>query len=296
MMDEIIITHNLTHIYQTGPLAQLALADVSLAIARGSCVAIAGATGSGKSTLVQHFNGLLRPTSGSVIVEGVDVGAAATDLRALRQRVGMLFQSPDAQLFAPTVYADVAFGPQRIGLRPEQVRARVLAALDLVGLPPPEYGPRPPFELSGGQMRRVALASVLAIEPAVLVLDEPTVGLDADGRAQFYAYIRRAQGERGVTVVLVSHDMAEVAALADRLFVLHGGRLVAQGPPRRVFALGERLHRWGLLEPPLHELLALLRGHGVDVPAEVGTVEEAFELLMGRRTRKGGAAEGTEAS
>ncbi|HEX9373422.1 MAG TPA: ATP-binding cassette domain-containing protein, partial [Roseiflexaceae bacterium] len=138
-----------------------------------------------------------------------------------------------------------------------------------------------PFDLSGGQMRRAALAGVLAIEPSVLVLDEPTVGLDADGRAEFYAYVRQAQRERGVTVVLVSHDMAEVAALADRLFVLHAGRLVAQGPPRDVFAEGERLREWGLLAPPLAELLAALRRQGLAAPADIGTVDEVFAWLRG---------------
>lgn len=279
MTEPIISTHNLMYAYQLGPLQQPALIDVSLEIARGGCVAIIGVTGSGKSTLVQHFNGLLRPTSGRVIVDGLDVQASTTDLRTLRQRVGMLFQSPAAQLFASTVFADVAFGPRRMRLGPDDVRARVFAALDVVGLPPREYGPRSPFELSGGQMRRVALAGVLAIEPAVLVLDEPTVGLDAAGRDEFYGYIRRAQHERGVTVVLISHDMAEVAALADRLFVLHSGRLVAQGPPNSIFAQGDRLREWGLLEPPLSELLGLLRRRGMYLPAEVGTMQEAFAAI-----------------
>jgi len=279
--DSIIITRDLTHAYQVGPLWHTALSGVGLEIARGSCAAIVGVTGSGKSTLVQHFNGLLRPTSGTIVVDGVDVHATAADLRPLRRRVGMLFQSPEAQLFAPTLFADVAFGPRRMGLAPEEVRTRVGAALEAVGLPPHIYAARSPFDLSGGQMRRAALAGVLAIEPSVLVLDEPTVGLDADGRAEFYAYVRQAQRERGVTVVLVSHDMAEVAALADRLFVLHAGRLVAQGPPRDVFAEGERLREWGLLAPPLAELLAALRRQGLAAPADIGTVDEVFAWLRG---------------
>ena len=280
MTDPIIIIDNLTHVYRSGAAGRPALSDVSLAIERGSCAAIVGVTGSGKSTLVQHLNGLLRPTSGTVTVDGVELGAAA-GLRELRRRVGMLFQSPEAQLFAPTVLADVAFGPRRLGLGAQELADRAIAALAAVGLPAHEYAGRSPFELSGGQMRRVALAGVLALLPTILALDEPTVGLDADGRAEFYGYVRRAQLERGVTVVLVSHDMAEVAALADRLFVLHGGRLVAQGSPHEVFLQGERLREWGLLEPPLVELLALLRRRGLALPQHVSTVAEALAALSG---------------
>jgi energy-coupling factor transport system ATP-binding protein len=278
--DPIIVARDLTHVYHSGPLQKAALADVSLEIARGSCAAIIGVTGSGKSTLVQHFNGLLRPTGGAVMVDGVDVGDRDADLTALRRRVGLLFQFAEAQLFAPTVFADVAFGPQRMKLGRKEVRSRVLAALETVGLPPREFAARPPFKLSGGQMRRVALAGVLAMSPAVLILDEPTTGLDADARADFYDHLARVRRERGVTVVLVSHDMAEVAALADRIFVLHAGRLVMQGAPRAVFAQAERLREWGLAAPPLSELLGLLRRRGVSVPTVALTVDEAFAALQ----------------
>jgi energy-coupling factor transport system ATP-binding protein len=161
-----------------------------------------------------------------------------------------------------------------------ELNGRIAAALELVGLPMAEYGPRSPFALSGGQMRRVALAGVLASEPAVLVLDEPTVGLDAAGRNEFNRIIRRIQHERGVTIVLVSHDMAEVAALAEQVFVLHGGRLVAQGTPRTLFAQAERLPAWGLLAPPLNELLVLLRQGGIQLPLDVDTIEDAFAWLI----------------
>lgn len=282
MKDSIIIAKNLTHIYQTnqpGSLQKAALVDINLEIARGSCVAIIGITGSGKSTLVQHFNGLLRPTSGTVIIDGVNVNSKGVDLALLRQRVGMLFQFPEAQLFERTVYADVAFGPRRMKLGRHEIRTRVLHALDMVGLPHHEFAQRLPFELSGGQMRRVALAGVLAMSPSILVLDEPTVGLDADGRSEFYSYLQRIKQEKGVTIVLVSHDMAEVATLADWLFVLHNGRLVMQGTPRSIYTQSDALHEWGLAAPPLSELLTLLRKKGVTIPEEIFTLEEAYTLL-----------------
>ncbi len=279
MSEPIIVTRHLSHTYHSGPASKAALIDINLEIERGSCTALIGVTGSGKSTLIQHFNGLLRPTEGTVLVDGIDVRASGVDLRALRQRVGMLFQFPEAQLFARTVFADVAFGPQRMKLGRHEIRARVIAALETVGLPRREYGSRSPFDLSGGQRRRVALAGVLAMLPSLLVLDEPTVGLDADARAEFYMYLRRAQQMQGVTIVLVSHDMAEVASLADQLFVLHEGRLVMQGTPRNIFTEGDQLRQWGLAAPPLSELLSLLRKRGLVVPPEIFTLDEAFNWL-----------------
>ena len=280
MTDPIISVKNLYHTYQSGPLQKAALIDISMEIERGSCSAIIGITGSGKSTLVQHFNGLLRPTSGSLIVDGVNVKARGGDLKALRQRVGMLFQFPEAQLFEHTIYADVAFGPRRLNLPKSEVRTRVLHALDAVGLPPHTYAQRSPFELSGGQRRRAALAGVLAMSPKILVLDEPTAGLDADGRAEFYYYLQHIQQKEGVTIILVSHDMSEVATLADQLFVLYNGRLVAQGTPRTIFGQGQTLHQWGLTETPLGELLILLRKQGVALPSDVFTFEEALNALQ----------------
>ena len=279
MSDSIIVVEHLVYRYSSGALAKIALADINLELPRGNCVAIIGVTGSGKTTLVQHFNGLLRPTSGKVIVDGIDVGAQGTDLRLLRQRVGMLFQFPETQLFERTVYADVAFGPKRMGIGRHEIRARVQGALEMVGLPHKEFATRSPFDLSGGQRRRVALAGVLAMSPKILVLDEPTVGLDAEGRDEFYTYLRRVQTEQGVTIVLVSHDMAEVAALADMIVVLHNGRLVMQGLPYDVFAESEHLHKWGLAAPPLSELLSLLRRQGVAVPLHIVTLDDAFVWL-----------------
>lgn len=284
MSDVIIRTEHLTHVYgaaNAGPLQRAALVDVSLEIARGSCVAIIGVTGSGKSTLVQHFNGLLRPTSGVVMMDGINTSEKASDLALLRRHVGMLFQFPEAQLFERSVYADVAFGPKRMKLGRHEIRTRVLKALDMVGLPHQAFALRNPFELSGGQRRRVALAGVLAMSPSILVLDEPTVGLDAGGRDEFYAYLERIRREEGVTIVLVSHDMAEVATLADRLFVLRDGRLAMDGEPRTIFAQGETLREYGLAAPPLSELLALLRDKGLAIPEDVFTLEEALVILQG---------------
>jgi energy-coupling factor transport system ATP-binding protein len=279
LIEPIIITRHLTHIYAPGPQQKVALNDITLEIERGSCTAIIGVTGSGKSTLVQHFNGLLRPTSGRVIVNGLDTGAAGVDLQTLRRHVGMLFQFPEMQLFERTVFADVAFAPRRQKVERREVRRRVFHALDMVGLPHEQFAARSPFELSGGQMRRVALAGVLAMSPSILILDEPTSGLDADAREEFYYYLQRIKEEQGVTIVLVSHDMAEVAALADWLCVLHQGQLVMQGPPRHIFAHGDQLRKWGLAAPPLSELLALLRQQGMAIPAETLTLDEAFALL-----------------
>ncbi len=279
MNNAIITTEHLFYTYQSGAVQKAALIDVTMEIERGSCVAIIGVTGSGKSTLIQHFNGLLTPTSGTVIVDGVNVGSKGVDLRALRQRVGMLFQFPESQLFAKTVFADVAFGLQRMKLGRHEKRARVFAALELVGLPHSEYASRSPFALSGGQQRRVALAGVLAMSPSVLILDEPTVGLDADARSEFYVHLQRVRQERGVTVILVSHDMSEVATLADMLFVLHNGQLVMQGTPRLLFAQGKQLHKWGLAASPLSELLTLLRKQGMPLPEDILTLDEAFTTL-----------------
>ncbi len=289
MQNAIIQVRHLSHTYAARSAAALrrpALIDINLEVAAASCTAIIGVTGSGKSTLVQHFNGLLLPTSGSVIVAGIDVGEPGINLTHLRRRVGMLFQSPESQLFERTIYDDVAFGPRRMQLERREIRARVLQALAQVGLPAHEYGRRAPFELSGGQQRRVALAGVLAMQPRILILDEPGVGLDAEGRAEFYACIQALRREQ-ITVVLISHDMAEVGALAEQLFVLHQGHLVMQGAPHTLFAQTSTLREYGLVPPALSSLLARLRELDVPVPLEVTTLDAAFDFLYARKLRAG---------
>jgi energy-coupling factor transport system ATP-binding protein len=280
-----IHVERLTHIYHPDtPRARTALRDVSLTIEDGVCAAIIGVTGSGKSTLVQHFNGLLRPTSGRVVVDGLDVGARATrgtELQALRQRVGLLFQFPEAQLFAASVYDDVAFGPRQLGLSPSAVRERVVWALDAVALGHDDaLLARSPFALSGGQRRRVALAGVLAMRPRTLVLDEPSAGLDAEARAELYAQLRELRRENGLTLALVSHDMSEVAELADQIFVLAEGELRLVGSPEQVFGDTEAIIAAGLLPPPLARVGALARARGLAVSPKATTLDGATTALL----------------
>lgn len=306
-----IVVEHLTHVYNPGaPTERTALRDVSLRIEDGACAAIVGVTGSGKSTLVQHFNGLLRPTSGRVEVEGVDVGAKETRgeaLRDLRRRVGLLFQFPEAQLFAPTVFDDIAFGLRQRGLRAPEIERRVRRALHAVALD--DDGAllwRSPFALSGGQRRRVALAGVLAMRPRVLVLDEPSAGLDAEARDELYAQLAELRERDGLTIVLVSHDMAEVVALADTMFVLADGELRLSGPPEEVFRRSDDIAAYGLLPPPLAQTLALARKRGLAVETTRLTVEDVAETIagtiataacddMGHRTTRAGAGGGEDA-
>ena len=281
----------LTHVYGRGtPLATHALTDVSLTIDAGEVVGVIGATGSGKSTLVQHFNGLLRPTTGRVLLDGVDVNGRGTDRRRLRQQVGLLFQYPEQQLFEETVFADVAFGPRNQGLSEEEVRARVHQALEQVGLPPARFTSRSPFDLSGGEMRRAAIAGVLAMEPRMLILDEPTAGLDPQGRREILAHVGRLHSARGMTIVLITHSMDAVAQLCKRLVVLDGGRLVADGPTRAIFADPGSLAAIGLGVPQMTLLARRLRERGVPVRPDVLTVEEARAAILEALARRKNSA------
>lgn len=276
-----IRVETLTFRYLVGtPLVKTALADLSFTIEDGSCVAVIGVTGSGKSTLVQHFNGLLRPTSGHVVVNGIDVGAKGADLAKLRRMVGLVFQSPEKQLFASTVFEEVAFGPRQMDIGEAKVARMVQEALRIVGLPSEEFGQRDPFSLSGGQMRRVALAGVLAMEPAILVLDEPTAGLDGAGRAELYRFLGQLRAERQTTILLVSHDMGEVALLAERALVLHQGRLALDGSPRDLFRQGHALAEWGLDVPALSQVGALLRKQGFPLDDEAVLLDEMAQAIL----------------
>lgn len=271
----------LTYIYNAGtPLAKTALENVSFQVEDGACVGIIGVNGSGKSTLAQHLNGLLRPTSGRVVVQGIDLAAKGADLAKLRRMVGLVFQSPETQLFAPTVFEDVAFGPRQLGMRETKVKHVAEEALRLVGLPAETFAQRHPFSLSGGQMRRAALAGVLAMEPSVLVLDEPTAGLDGEGRAELYGALQRLREERQVTILLVSHDMSEVAALADHILALHQGRLALEGSPRDLFKQAHLLAEWGLDVPPLSQMAALLRKQGFPIPEEALSLDDMARAIL----------------
>ncbi|HBK86382.1 MAG TPA: energy-coupling factor transporter ATPase, partial [Firmicutes bacterium] len=241
--------------------------------------------GSGKSTLVQHFNGLIRPTQGEVLVDGRDLADKTTDLRAVRQRVGLIFQYPEHQLFEETVFADVAFGPKNQGVSVAELRERVHEALALVGLDPDAIVDRSPFELSGGQMRRVAIAGVLAMRPTVLVLDEPTAGLDPKGRDELLAQLKELHSKSGMTVILVSHSMEDIARVATRLIVLAGGQVIADGTPRAVFAQAKMLTEVGLGVPQVTELMLALRERGYNVPDVALTVEEACAIILGLSLR-----------
>jgi len=259
-----IVLEKLSHVYKSGPHTSHALRDVDLTINDGELLALIGHTGSGKSTLAQHLNGLLQPTSGHVLLDGQDINGKDSSRRALRFRVGLVFQYPEHQLFEETVYKDIAFGPKNMGLKEEEIDARVREAMANVGLDFSEISKRSPFELSGGQMRRAALAGVLAMKPQVLVLDEPTAGLDPRARDFLLEDVRRLN-RAGTTVVLISHAMDDVAKLATRVAVLEKGALVMDGSPLEVFSRHERLGAMGLDVPQGFRLARLLREKGFQV-------------------------------
>ena len=284
-----IVIEHLNYVYmQGGPYETKALDDVSLTIHDGEFVGLIGHTGSGKSTLVQHLNGLILPTSGQITVDGMDLADKNTDKRAIRRRVGLVFQYPENQLFEETVAKDIAFGPKNLGLDEAEIDRRVRTAMRRVALDYDKLSQRSVFELSGGQMRRVAIAGVLAMEPQTLVLDEPCAGLDPKGRKEILGLISDLHRESGATIVMVSHSMDDVAALAERVIVMNHGKVAMDGAPREVFSRGEELRAIGLDVPQAVELAQKLREKGFDVPEGIYKIEEvraAVEAIVGKGGR-----------
>lgn len=286
-MEPILQVEHLTHTYGSGtPFERSAVKDMSFTVEEGEFLGIIGHTGSGKSTLIQHLNGLLRPTSGRILLRGKDIWEEPKKIRDVRFQVGLVFQYPEYQLFEETVYKDIAFGPTNMGKSGEELDRCIRTAARLVGLPDSALE-KSPFELSGGQKRRVALAGVIAMEPEVLILDEPTAGLDPAGRENLMANIRDFHRNRGGTVILVSHSMDEIAQNVDRILVLRSSHILMQGTPREVFARAEELLSAGLDVPQVTRVAMALRDRGVPIDPAVYTVADLERELLA--LRKGGA-------
>ena len=284
-MEPILQVQNLNYIYSVGtPFQHTALEDVSFSVNRGEFIGVIGHTGSGKSTLMQQLNGLLKPTSGKILLDGKDIWADKKLTRQARFRVGLVFQYPEYQLFEETVYKDIAFGPKNMGLSQAEIDRRVREAASIVGLTQAQLDVSP-FDLSGGQKRRVAIAGVIAMEPEILILDEPTAGLDPQGREEILQNIEDYRKSHNATVMMVSHSMDDVARLTDRLLVLNGSHLAMDGTPDEVFARAEELVTMGLNIPQVTRVFLELRELGLDVPS-VYTMEQAVDVL---KKIKGGA-------
>lgn len=272
---------NLEHIYNPGlPHESKALDDVSFEIEDGQFVGIIGHTGSGKSTLVQHLNGLLKPTSGQIIVDDEDLTAEGISLIDVRKRVGLVFQYPEYQLFEETVAKDISFGPRNLGLNEYEILERVKEAMELVNLPYEQFAEKSPFDLSGGQKRRVAIAGVIAMKPKILILDEPTAGLDPKAHQDVLKMIKDIHNKEGNITIFVSHNMNDVAKLSDKILVMHGGKCVLQGTPKEVFAKDEYLKEIGLDLPDVTQLLQNLQCRGVTVPKGVFDIDTAEEFIV----------------
>lgn len=286
----VIRTENLTYLYSQGTVFEkAAVRDINLEIQRGEFLGIIGHTGSGKSTLIQHFNGLLRPTSGKVYIDGEDIWGKPKEIRRFRFKVGLVFQYPEYQLFEETVYKDIAFGPGNMGLSQEEVRDRVHYAIRLVGLPG-ELLEKSPFELSGGQKRRVAIAGVIAMEPEVLILDEPTAGLDPHGRDMILDMIKAYHREKQNTVLLVSHSMEDIAKYAPKVLVMNKASVFAYDMVEAVFGRASELEKLGLSVPQVTKICMKLAEMGYPVPPDAYTVEQAKEHILSLLGRKGGGA------
>ncbi len=275
-----IKAENLTYIYGKGTaFEQYALKNVNFEIPDGQFVGLIGHTGSGKSTLIQHLNGLIKPTSGTIYYEGTDIHSEGYSLRDLRSKVGLVFQYPEHQLFEIDVFSDVCYGPKNLGLGKEEVEERAKEALRLVGLDE-RYWEQSPFELSGGQKRRVAIAGVLAMNPKVLILDEPTAGLDPKGRDEILEEISQLHQERKMSIILVSHSMEDIARYADRLIVMNHGEKAFDGAPKEVFEHYRELETMGLAAPQVTYIIHRLREHGVPIEEGITTVEEARDEII----------------
>ncbi len=278
--DMAIKVEHLNHIYSPGqPHEHKALEDVSFTVADGTFAGLIGHTGSGKSTLLQLLNGLLKPTSGSIFIGDADITRPGVSMLKIRRKTGLVFQYPEYQLFEETVALDVAFGPENLGLAPEEVDARVREAIALVGLDYDEVKNASPFTLSGGQKRRVAIAGVIAMKPEILILDEPTAGLNPQAHEEILDMICRIHEETKNITLLVSHNMNDIARLADQVLVLDGGRLVMDGTPEEVFARGDELERIGLARPDALRITGQLRRSGIFVEGSPLTLEEAADLI-----------------
>ena len=287
-MEPIIEIKNLTHIYSPNtPFEQTALDNIDLTIYRGEYLGIIGRTGSGKSTLIQHLNGLMKPTAGQIFFEGQDIWSSKELTHSIRFQVGLVFQYPEYQLFEETVYKDIAYGPKNMKLDEAEIDRRVRRAADFAGLSD-KVLERSPFELSGGQKRRVAIAGVIAMEPKVLILDEPTAGLDPAGSASILANIEAYRKANNATIIFVSHSMEDVARITDRLVVVSHGTLPYVGTPREVFSHGEDLEKLGLSVPAMNRVFSRVRAMGVDIDPAVYTVEQAKAAFLEAYRRKGG--------
>ncbi|NLM84931.1 MAG: energy-coupling factor transporter ATPase [Clostridiales bacterium] len=272
-------TRKLTHIYSPNtPFEHVAIRDIDFSAEKGEFLGIIGRTGSGKSTFIQHLNGLLTPTSGTVLFSGEDIHATKERTRAIRFKVGLVFQYPEYQLFEETVFRDIAFGPKNMGLSEAEIGERVREAAGFVGLPEAVLD-KSPFELSGGQKRRVAIAGVIAMLPEVLILDEPTAGLDPRGRDEIIANIRQYQRSTGATVIMVTHSMEDVARIVDRLYVFDRGSIAMSGTPAQVFSHSEELKSMGLTVPKVTMVAARLRALGLNIPPDIYTTEQLKQVL-----------------
>ena len=272
---------NLTHIYSEGlPFEKKAIDDINLKIEENEFIGLIGHTGSGKSTFIQHLNGLLKPSSGEIIVDGMKVDKSSSNLTELRKKIGLVFQYPEYQLFEETIERDIAFGPGNLDLSEEEVLNRVKSSMDSVGLDYETYKDKSPFELSGGLKRRVAIAGVLAMEPKVLILDEPTAGLDPRGRDEILSEIKNIHEKRKITVILVSHSMEDVAKIAERIIVMDKGKIFLDSNPREIFRNEDKLLSVGLGIPQITSLMRALKKKGLDINEDSITVDEAKESLI----------------